>query len=123
MFKPKTIASFHDCTVRIVGEHPIFAGVREEDLTFRRGVAGFFARGHHRPPPGGEVLARLVDTKNGEPIVYVDRVSTAGVILVHAGNDLIASTDRASTAGWIAPQLVGWMLAETARLARVGVPA
>ena len=95
-------------------------GVREEDLTFRRGVAGFFARGHHRPPPGAEILARLVDPEDGEPIVYVDRVSTAGVILVHAGNDLIASVDRDSTAGRIAAQLVGWMLAETAQLARRG---
>ena len=116
MFQPKTIHSFRDYTVRIVGEHPVFAGVREEDLTFRRGVAGFFARGHHEPPPGAEILARLVDPEDGEPIVYVDRVSTAGVILVHAGNDLIASVDRDSTAGRIAEQLVGWMLAETARL-------
>jgi hypothetical protein len=119
MFQPKTIHSFRDYTVRILGEHPVFAGVREEDLTFRKGVAGFFARGHHEPPPGAEVLLRLVDAEDGEPIVYVDRVSTAGVILVHAGNDLVASVDRDSTAGRIAPQLVRWMLAETAHLARV----
>jgi len=123
MFEPKTIRSFHDYTVRIVAEHPVFMGVREEDLTFRRGVAGFFARGHHRPPAGAEVLVRLVDPEDGEPIVYVDRVSTAGVILVHAGNDLIASVDRDSTAGRIAEQLVGWMLAETAHRSRVEVPA
>jgi hypothetical protein len=123
MFTPKTIHSFRDYAVRIVRDHPVFAGVREEDLTFRRGVAGFFARGHHQPPRGAEVLARLVDAEVGEPIVYVDRVSTAGVILVHAGNDLIASTDRDSTAGRIAVQLVDWMLTETARLARAEVPA
>ena len=123
MFEPKTIRSFHDYAVRIATDHPIFAGVHEDDLTFRRGVAGFFARGHHRPPPGAEILVRLVDADHGEPIVYVDHHSTAGVILVHAGNDLIASTDPDSTAGRIAPQLVNWMLAETTRLARVGVPA
>jgi hypothetical protein len=118
MFQPKTISSYLDYTVRLVKEHPVFAGVREDDLTFRKGVAGFFARGHHEPPPGAEILARLVDAERGEPIVYIDHVSTPGVILVHAGNDLLASTDRDSTAGRIAPQLIRWMLAESAHLVR-----
>ena len=116
LFQPKTIHNHLDYTVRLVKEHPVFEGVREEELTFRKGVAGFFARGHHEPPPGAEILARLVDAEHGEPIVYVDRVSTNGVILVHAGNDLLASVDRDSTAGRIAPQLIRWMLAETAHL-------
>ena len=123
MFQPKTIRSHHDYTVRLVKQHPVFDGVREDDLTFRKGVAGFFARGHHEPPPGAEILARLVDAEHGEPIVYVDRVSTAGVILVHAGNDLLASVDRDSTAGRIAPRLIRWMLAEAAAQARSEVPA
>jgi hypothetical protein len=123
MFQPKTIRSHHDYTVRIVAEHPVFAGVREEDLTFRKGVAGFFARGHHEPPPGSEILVRLVDAEHGEPVVYVDRVSTGGVILVHAGNDLLASVDRDSTAGRIAGQLLRWILAESGSQARSEVPA
>jgi hypothetical protein len=53
----------------------------------------------------------------------VDRVSTRGVILVHAGNDLLASVDRDSTAGRIAGQMLRWMLAESAGLARMGAPA
>ena len=118
LFQPKTIHTHLDYTVRLVTEHPVFEGVREEELTFRKGVAGFFARGHHQPPRGAEILARLVDAEHGEPIVYVDRVSTNGVILVHAGNDLLASVDRDSTAGRIAPQLIRWMLAESAHLAR-----
>jgi len=122
LFQPKTIHTHHDYTVRLVMPHPVFEGVREEDLTSRKGVAGFFARGHHQPPPGAEILARLVDPEHGEPIVYVDRVSTRGVILVHAGNDLLASVDRDSTAGRIAPQLIRWMLAETAHLAREEAP-
>ena len=40
--------------------HPIFDGVDPDDLTLRKGVAGFFARGHHPPPPdlSGNVGAR-----------------------------------------------------------------
>ncbi|MCC7367198.1 MAG: phosphate starvation-inducible protein PhoH [Chloroflexi bacterium] len=120
MFHPKTIRSYHDYVVSLVADHPVFEGVRAEDLTFRKGVAGFFARGHHEPPAGAEIIAML---PGGEPIVYVDRVSTRGVILVHAGNDLLASVDRDSTAGRIAGQLLRWMLAEADALTRVEVPA
>lgn len=120
MFQPKTISSYKDYVVRLVADHPIFAGVRAEDLTFRKGVAGFFARGHHAPPAGAEIIAML---PGDEPIVYVDRVSTRGTILVHAGNDLLASVDRDSTAGRIAGQMLRWMLAESAGLARTEVPA
>ncbi|HZO25840.1 MAG TPA: hypothetical protein VFH48_07590 [Chloroflexota bacterium] len=80
MFQPKTIHTYHDYTVHLVKEHPVFEGVREEDLMLRKGVAGFYARGHHEPPPGAEILTRLVDAEHGEPIVYVDRASTRGVI-------------------------------------------
>ena len=120
MFQPKTIHSYLDYVVTLVAEHPVFAGVRAEDLTFRKGVAGFFARGHHEPPAGAEIIAVL---PGNIPVVYVDRVSTRGVILVHADNDLLASVDRDSTAGRIAGQLLRWLLAESAGLARTGVPA
>jgi hypothetical protein len=120
MFQPKTIASYHDYVVRLVVDHPIFAGVLADDLTFRKGVAGFFARGHHEAPAGAEIIAVL---PGDEPIVYIDRASTRGTILVHAGNDLLASVDRDSTAGRIAGQLLRWMLAEAAGLARTEVPA
>ena len=119
MFQPKTITSYKDYVVRLVADHPVFEGVRAEDLTFRKGVAGFFARGHHEPPAGAEIIAML---PGDEPIVYVDRVSTRGTILVHSGNDLLASVDRDSTAGRIAGQLLRWMLAEAAGLARTEVP-
>lgn len=105
MFVPKRIRSVTDFAVHLVGSHPLFAGVDENDLTFRRGVAGFFARGHHPPPEGAEILARLGED---EPIVYVDRNTTNGVILAHSGNDLIGYSDG-GTAGRIVPQLMAWM--------------
>lgn len=86
-FIPKEIRSSRDYAIKIATPHPIFEGVKEEDLTFRRGVAGFFARGHNPPPEGAEVLLELA---GGEPVVYVDRRSTKGVILAHSGYDLLA---------------------------------
>jgi hypothetical protein len=118
-FVPKEIHSFRDYGIRIVKPHPIFEGVKEEDLTFRRGVAGFFARGHNPPPEGAEVLLELA---GGEPVVYVDRRSTKGVILAHSGYDLLAhGLDRLyddgaprTTAGRIGPRLLDWIRAEGA---------
>lgn len=111
-FVPKQISSFRDYTVRISKPHPIFAGVRPEDLTFRKGVAGFFARGHHPSPPGAEVLLVLAD---GEPITYLDRSSSGGIILVHSGNDLWGYAGDESSAGRIAPQLLAWIHEEGRR--------
>jgi hypothetical protein len=116
-FVPRKIRSYHDYRIRIVSPHPIFEGVAEEDLTFRRGVAGFFARGHNPPPERVEVLAEL---PGGEPVVYIDRRSTRGVILVHAGHDLLTYAPEGvsgngappSTASRIGRQLLAWMLGE-----------
>lgn len=118
-FVPKEIRSFRDYEIRIVKPHPIFEGVEAEDLTLRRGVAGFFARGHNPPPEGAEVLLELAD---GEPIVYVDRRSTNGIILAHSGYDLLAhGLDRPyddgaprNTAGRIGSQLLDWIRTEGA---------
>lgn len=105
--------------------HPIFDGVEPDDLTFRRGVAGFFARGHHPPPPGAEVLVRLA---GGEPATYLDRVSTRGTVVVHANGDLLGYGGQAdSTAARLPGQFLDWARAESGRrraaLAGTGAPA
>lgn len=112
-FIPKAVRSIRDYAVRVVSPHPIFEGVPPEHLTFRRGVAGFFARGHHPPPPGAEVLLAL---EGGEPIVYVDRQSTKGTILAHAGNDLWGLAGDETAAHRVVPQLFTWIRAEQAAL-------
>lgn len=105
MFVPKKIRSVADFSVHFVTPHPIFAGVDSAELTFRRGVAGFFSRGHHPPPAGAEILARLGDD---EPIVYIDRKTTRGVVLAHSGNDILGFADG-GTAAAVVPQLLAWM--------------
>jgi len=89
--------------------HPVFEGVEDADITYQRGVSGFFARGHN--PPLGQVTP-VVALPGGEPTVYEDRTSTRGVILVHAGNDLIGFGSMAAaptTAARLAPQLLDWI--------------
>ncbi|MGM1048977.1 MAG: phosphate starvation-inducible protein PhoH [Bacillota bacterium] len=107
IFTPKTIHSYADYEISIAAPHPIFKDVKSDDMTYNKGVAGFFARGTHSPVPAkAEVLLTLPDDM---PVTYIDRHSTKGTILVHAGRDLFAyrmqnkSTDRIST------QLLQWI--------------
>lgn len=102
-FVPLTERSLATYQVVEVADHPIFRGVQPNELTFRRGVAGFFARGHHPVPDGAQVLTRLA---GGEPATYLDRVSTAGTILVQASSDLL---------GYCGEALLDWAIAESAR--------
>lgn len=113
-FVPKKIGSYKDYAVKVVPkQHPIFAGVLDHDITFRKGVAGFFARGHHVSPPGAEVLVAFED---GTPVTYIDRKTTKGTILLHSGNDLLGYYGEGEkTAGRIAGQLVKWILEEYKR--------
>ena len=120
-FVPLARPSLQSYRISWIADHPIFAGIAPDDLTFRRGVAGFFARGHHPPPPGAEVLVRL---GGGEPATYVDRVSTRGTIVVHANGDLLSYGDGAdNTASRLPGQLLDWAQIEAAtRRAAIGNP-
>ena len=111
-FVPASVTSYRDYVVHIVAPHPVYEGVEAADLTFRRGVAGFFARGHHPPPPGAEVLATLA---GGQPITWIDRSTTNGTVFVHSGNDLVGFADD-STAARLGPQLLDWVEEEARRL-------
>jgi hypothetical protein len=102
-FVPLAERSLATYRVVEVADHPIFRGVQPSELTYRRGVAGFFARGHHPVPDGAQVLTRLA---GGEPATYLDQVSTAGTILVQASSDLL---------GYCGEALLDWAIAESAR--------
>lgn len=110
LFVPKKINSFKDYEVQIPMVNSIFADVEIDDLVFRKGVAGFFARGHHVAPEGADVYVTLGE---GRPVTYVDRVSTKGTIVVHAGSSLFSYTAEGNsnmgsgtTADKIGPQFV-----------------
>jgi hypothetical protein len=83
-----------------IAPHPIFEGVRAEDLE------SSFAQGHHPAPEGAEVLVSL---PGGEPVVYIDRATTDGTILAHAGHTLLGYASSNTTARRIVPQLLAWI--------------
>lgn len=115
MFIPKEIRSYKDYIVSIHMPHPIFEGVLEDDMTYNKGVSGFFARGHHPAPQYAEVLLTL---PGGEPITYIDRQSSGGTIVAHVGMDLFSymRSEEGKTTDRINGQLIEWVKEEFNRL-------
>ncbi|MBN9669432.1 hypothetical protein [Roseibium aggregatum] len=87
-------------------EHPVFEGVATEELTYRRGVAGFYARGCN-PPPEGAILLHGVGPDR-LPCDWVYERPGGGRIFMHAGNDLWMYVGSQDTTARIAPQLCAW---------------
>jgi hypothetical protein len=87
--------------------HPIWNGVAEAELTFRRGVAGFYGRGWHQPPSGATIIHTI--GRRRLPLDFIYPVGS-GRVLFHGGNDLWQYVDAIDTTGRIVPQLFDWML-------------
>ncbi|WP_232699668.1 phosphate starvation-inducible protein PhoH [Brevibacillus daliensis] len=115
LFVPKTIHHHSDYNVHFHHPHPIFEGVEADNLTYNKGVSGFFARGHHPIPHQAEVLLTL---EGGEPITYIDRYSTKGTILVHSGSNLLGYSMRSNTSGRIGTQLKAWLYEEYEQISK-----
>lgn len=94
-----------DLTVRFA-DHPVFEGISPVS------TGGYFISGHHPLPKGGRALATL---PHGEVVIYEDKASTAGTILVHAGHTLLgyAADARAEALSKrLIPQLLSWIRTE-----------
>lgn len=108
-FMPQLIRNYKDYEVFPTANSAIFKGVTTEDMTFKKGVAGFFARGFHYAPDNAEILLTFA---NGRPVTYVDRSTTKGTILVHAGRDLLGYADENKSTDLIRPQFLAWLETE-----------
>ncbi|WP_036130604.1 hypothetical protein [Lysinibacillus sphaericus] len=116
-FMPQLIRNFKDYEVFPTAQSTIFEGVTTADMTFKKGVAGFFARGYHHAPANAEILLTFA---NNKPVTYVDRSSTNGTILVHAGRDLLGYADENKTTDRIRPQFLAWLESEVQALKEEG---
>ncbi|MFT3759870.1 hypothetical protein [Thauera sp.] len=98
-----------DLLVERTAAHPVFDGVDVHDLSFRRGVAGFYGRGANPPPPGAIVLHRLKADRS--PVNWYWERPQGGRILMHSGNPLWMYVNDDTSAARIAPQLLRWLKA------------
>lgn len=104
-FRPLAAPGLDDLAVHRVGTHSVWAGVEPADLTLRRGVAGFYGRGWHRPPRAATVVHAL--GRGRHPLDFVYRLGR-GEVLLHGGNDLWSWDDGPGTTARLVPQLLGW---------------
>ena len=96
-----------DLVIERADEHPVFDGVSDQDLSFRRGVSGFYGRGANPPPSGARVLARM--KKSRAPLDWYWERPGGGRILMHAGNTLWMYAGSDNSTARIAPQLLNWL--------------
>jgi hypothetical protein len=109
LFVPLQSRSADDHRICRVSDHPVFTGVDTDHLTFRKGIAGFYGRGHMPPPPGADIIHRL-GSSDGPPVDYVYRPAGGGRVLIHAGNDIWNyATETDSSAHRIPMQLLDWI--------------
>jgi len=108
-FHPIPDYRVEDLVVHSVAAHPVWHGVEMKDLTWRRGVAGFYGRGWHPPPAGAQIINVLGAAAH--PIDFEYRLGQ-GKVLVHGGNDLWTYQGTGSTAERLAPQLIAWLAGE-----------
>lgn len=106
-FVPLEHFRLEDLTVTPVCSHPLFEGVEPHDLTFRKGVAGFYGRGHNPQPPDALVLNVLGTAR--VPLDWIRNYAGGGVLLVHAGNDVWGYGQDSSSASRLTSNLLQWI--------------
>lgn len=94
-------------------DHPVYRGLPAELMNKRRGVAGFWGRGHNPPPHGAQILQAL--DHGHVPIDWVWRRPAGGTVFMHGGNDLWSNFEEPALNAQIARQAIGWMVAEIHR--------
>jgi hypothetical protein len=106
-YRPIANYGVADLAVKRISAHPVWEGVDTADLTFRRGVSGFYGRGSHEPPGGAQIIHGL--GADLHPVDFEHRPAGGGRLLVHAGADLWGYLDSETSAARMAPQLLDWL--------------
>lgn len=96
-----------DLAITLGDPHPVWEGVDPADLSVRKGVTGFYARGYVDKIPD----AAIVTTRIGRHRLPLDFVYPLGdgQVLVHGGNDLTGWHNDPNTSARMTPQLIDWL--------------
>jgi hypothetical protein len=87
-------------------EHPMLNGFTPADL------GPGFVYGSHAAPEGTETLVTAPD---GRAALYVDRETTNGTVMLHAGHTLLGFLTGDGPAQRMVPQMMRWMGAEASK--------
>jgi len=98
-----------DWVLENAADHPLMHEVDAHDLTYRKGVVGFWARGTIAPHPGATVLTRFAAT--GAVADWAWEKENGGRLYVHPGNDVWGYAGEPNSSARVFPQLLDWMAA------------
>lgn len=109
--KPFALAgrSQADLVQMVLADHPVFDGVDRAAFQRRRGVAGFYGRGHNPMPQGATALTGI--GRDRAPLDWVWQRPGGGAVFSHAGNDLWGNTEDAAVTDRLVRNVVGWAAA------------
>ena len=97
--------------------HQLFQGIDLYDLNYKKGVKGFLTRGYFdRIPLNAEVL--LTD-QDKQPVLYIDRHTTKGVIIAGAGTALYGYGIQENSTKYLSEQILSY-IREKAKKSRKG---
>lgn len=103
-----------DGPLEIKKKHPILKNLRSEDLHWHKGATGWCCHGHFLAPPGAEIL---VTNSLGDPVMYVDRQSTNGIILAASQLDAVCHAYGGNKeAKVLIDNILAWTISEVVKL-------
>lgn len=109
-FVPLPKRSLETLRVHRLADHPAFRGIDVERLSLRRGVAGFWGRGHNPPPPGAVPIHGLGPAR--APVDWDWRRPAGGTLLCHAGNDIWSFLEDEPDADSLPLGVLRWLASE-----------
>ncbi|MCS6932474.1 MAG: hypothetical protein NZM27_09720 [Acetobacteraceae bacterium] len=106
-FIPSGAGRLPDLALSPLAPHALFDGIPREAFQARRGVAGFYGRGHVPPPAGARPITGI--GSDCAPLDWEWRHPGGGLLFCHAGNDLWTTLDDASLTARLARNICGWL--------------
>jgi hypothetical protein len=106
-FVPSGQGRLADLTLTPLADHALFEGIPREAFQARRGVAGFYGRGH-APPPTGALPVTGVGPERA-PLDWEWRHPSGGRLFCHAGNDLWTTLDCPALTRRLVRNICGWL--------------
>lgn len=112
-FVPSGEGRLADLALTPLAGHALFDGIPREAFQRRRGVAGFYGRGHVPPPAGARPITGIGAAR--VPIDWEWRHPAGGLLFCHAGNDLWTTLDDSALCMRLVGNILGWLAGTAAR--------
>ncbi|MFZ2177278.1 MAG: hypothetical protein WAW17_25255 [Rhodococcus sp. (in: high G+C Gram-positive bacteria)] len=97
----------NDLAITLDEPHPVWQGIDPTDLSVRKGVSGFYARGYSEKLPADAIVTTRIG-RHRLPVDYVYPLG-AGEVLVHGGNDLTGWLTDSNSSASMSGQLLDWL--------------